>query len=199
MPMRPLFLSRRRCGMARRHESSTAPLRPAEPAVGYEVFSADGLPVGMVSEIRDGFMRIDAQLRPDFWLRLDDATDVEGQAITLAYPGEALDRHKHSGPAPSEDDFMPTGTQPVLLDEEEREQQREHMERELEEQRWHREQRAFGMETEASEDEQHAGARIAGIVTAAAAAIAGMAMVMFVRRMLRRRRHRRIADVLPTA
>jgi hypothetical protein len=183
--------------MARENESSTAPLRPAEPDVGFDVFTDDGMPVGAVSEISDGFMRIDAHLRPDFWLRLDDATNVEGRAITLAYPREALPQHKHSGPAPSAIDFMPTGADPVLLDEEEQRKQRELMERELDEQRWRREQLASA---EADwQHEQGSGAKITGIVTAAVAAMAGLAMVMFVRRMMRRHRRRRIADLLPTS
>lgn len=182
--------------MARKHESSTAPLRPAEPEVGFDVFTDDGMPVGTVSEIRDGFMHVAAQLRPDFWLRLDEATNVEERSVTLAYPREALPQHKHSGPAPSAIDFMPTGADPVLLDEEEQQKQRELMERELDEQRWRREERA--QETTADwQYEQEAGAKITGMVTAAIAAMAGIAMVMLIRRMLRRRRHRRIADLLP--
>ncbi|TAK67268.1 MAG: hypothetical protein EPO22_03060 [Dehalococcoidia bacterium] len=84
----------------------------------------------------------------------------------------------------------------MLLDEEEQQKQRELMERELDEQRWRREERA--QETTADwQYEQEAGAKITGMVTAAIAAMAGIAMVMLIRRMLRRRRHRRIADLLP--
>src|SRR5512135_2827112 len=99
--------------MMPKQDFSTTPLKPAEPAVGYEVFTVDGMPVGMVNKISDGFMRIDARLRPDFWLRLDDVTNVEGRAVTLAYPREALQQHKHAGPAVSPDDFAPAGADPV--------------------------------------------------------------------------------------
>ncbi len=181
--------------MAAKHESSPAPLRAAEPAVGFDVFTVDGMPVGAVSEIAGGFMRIDAHLRPDFWLRLDDATNVEGRSVTLAYPKEALPQHKHTGPAPTPDDYMPSGADPVLLDEAEQQHQRELMERELEEQRRLRERRASG---EAEwQHEQESGAKITGIVTAAVAAIAGMALVMLIGRRMRRRRRRRVADMLP--
>lgn len=177
--------------MAMQHESSTAPLRPAEPAAGFDVFTADGMPVGTVSEIAGGFMRIDAQLRPDFWLRLDEATNVEGRSVTLAYPKEALPQHKHTGPAPTPDDYMPAGADPVLLDEEEQQHQRELMERELEEQRRLREQRASA-EAEWHE-EQESGAKITGIVIAVVA-MGGVLLGL----LAWRRRRRRAADMQPT-
>jgi len=113
----------------------TTPLKSASAAIGFDVFTADGFPVGRVGEIAGAFMRIDAHLRPDFWLRLDDATNVEGRSVTLAYPKDALPQHMHSSAAPHADEFTPAGAEPVLLDEEEQRNQRAAMERELEEQR----------------------------------------------------------------
>ena len=178
----------------------TAPLRPAEPAAGFEVFTVDGMPVGTVSAIDDGFMRINAPLRPDFWLRTDDAASVEGRAITLAYPREALEQHKHPGPAPSSEDIMPAGVDPVLLDEEEQLAQRELMERELEEQRRHLAERApEAPAREEWQEEQRAGAKIAGIAVAAVAAMAGIVTILCAARMLRRRRrHHEAASEPPT-
>jgi hypothetical protein len=115
----------------------TTPLESVSAAIGFDVFTADGFPVGSVGEIAGAFMRIDAHLRPDFWLRLDDATNVEGRSVTLAYPKEALPQHKHPSPELTPDDFMPAGAAPVLLDEKEQQRQRELMEHELEEQRPH--------------------------------------------------------------
>lgn len=62
--------------------------------------------------------------------------------MTLAYPRDALAQHKHSEPAASPDDIAPARAEPVLLDEEEQRTQREHMERELAEQRRHLAERA---------------------------------------------------------
>jgi hypothetical protein len=113
----------------------TTQLKPSEAAIGFDVFTVDGLPVGRVGEIAGDFMRIDAHLRPDFWLRLDDATNVEARSVTLAYPKDALAQHMHSSPQPHAGEFTPVGADPVLLDEEEQRSQRAAMERELEEQR----------------------------------------------------------------
>jgi hypothetical protein len=113
----------------------TTPLEPTEAAIGFDVFTADGFPVGRVGGIAGAFMHIDAHLRPDFWLRLDDATNVEGRSVTLAYPKDALPQHMHSSAAPHADEFTPAGAEPVLLDEEEQRSQRAAMERQLDEQR----------------------------------------------------------------
>lgn len=59
--------------MTTNREFSTVPVMRSQPAAGDDVFTDDGLPVGTVREIDDGFMRIAAHLRPDFWLRVDDA------------------------------------------------------------------------------------------------------------------------------
>ena len=181
--------------MATKRDLSTAPLTPAEPAVGYEVFTVDGMPVGMVSKVSGGFIRIDARLRPDFWLRLDDALNVEERAVTLAYPREALEQHKHSEPAASPDDFMPAGAEPVLLDEEEQLAQRELMERELAEQRRRLAERAAGTGAE----QGWTAPRVARICVRCVAGVAAIAAVLFAVRTWRRRRRGRVAEALPAS
>lgn len=173
--------------MATQHELSMAPLRRVEPAPGFEVFTVDGRRVGTLSEIRDGFMRVNARRRPDFWLRLDDATNVEGQAITLAYPREALEQHKHAEPVRAPEEFEPAGADPVLLDEEERQAQREMMEHELAEQRRRRE----ALEPPEPEpaawepvNEREAG-RVVGVVIIAAVAAVAAAIVLVALRLRR--------------
>ena len=180
--------------MATQNELSAAPLQPVEPAAGFEVFTVDGRRVGTVSEIRDGFMRIDARRRPDFWLRLDDATNVEGRAITLAYPREALEQHKHAEPVKAPEEFEPAGADPVLLDEEERQAQREMMEHELAEQRRRREAReaheapapgpapAGGPAPWEPVDERDAGRIVGVVIIAAAAAVAAVVVLVALRR-----------------
>ncbi len=172
--------------MTSKQDFPTTPLEPAEPAVGYEVFSVDGMPVGTVSKLSGGFMRVDTPLRPDFWLRLDDAMNVEGRAVTLAYPREALQQHKHSAPAVSSADFAPTGADPVLLDEEEQVAQRELMERELAEQRRRLAERAAGT----GEERGRAAPRVARICVRCVAGMAAITTVLLAARMWRRRRRR---------
>ena len=180
--------------MTSKHEFSTTPLRATEPAVGFEVVTVDGMPVGKVSEIAGGFMRIEAHLRPDFWLRLDDAAQVEGRGITLAYPKEALHQHRHPGPATTAEDFLPVGADPVLLDAAEQLAQREAMEHQLEEQRRRLARRASAVSTTAEwEREQRAGARIASIVMISVAVVTLVATALVLRGIRRRRRIKRSA------
>ncbi len=186
--------------MTPKQELSTMPLKLAAPAVGYEVFTVDGMPVGMVSKVSGGFIRVDARLRPDFWLRLDDAINVEGRAVTLAYPREALQQHKHSEPAVSSDDFMPAGAEPLLLDEEEQLAQRELMERELAQQRRRLAERtASGTEPGAGlvEESRRAWPCSGATCARCIAAVIAMAALLFGVRMWRRRRRREPASGPP--
>jgi len=108
----------------------------AAPAVGWQVFSSEGLPIGRIDDLRGGRMHIDVRMRRDYWLSLADVVSTEQDAVTLAYPREALEQHKLGEPAAADGEALAGGdAAPVLLDEHERRLQRERMERALAEQR----------------------------------------------------------------
>jgi len=105
------------------------------PAIGWNVYSLEGLPVGRIDDLRGGYMHIDAPRRR-YWLRLIDIVSTEGDAVTLGYPAEALDQHKLDEPADVDTYAVrETATDQILLGEDEQRAQRELMERELAEQR----------------------------------------------------------------
>jgi len=107
------------------------------PSIGWEVYSIEGLPLGRIDAVREGCMHVDAPMQRDYWLRVADAVSTEQQAVTLAYPKDALDQHKLDAPAAADDAIAGIDVEQVLLDEEEQRAQRERMERELAEQRLH--------------------------------------------------------------
>ena len=121
--------------MTTKHDIETGRAAPA-PTIGCDVFTVEGLPAGKVAALSGRFMRVAAPMRRDYWLHVDDVVSIEGGAVTLAYPRDAIEEHKLSVPAASEADLaFEADAAPVLLAEEEQIEQRERMERELEEQR----------------------------------------------------------------
>ena len=121
--------------MTAKHDIGTRHTAPA-PTIGNDVYTVEGLPAGKVAALNGRFMRVDAPMRRDYWLHVDDVVSNENGAVTLAYPRDAIEEHKLSVPAASEADIaFDAQADPVLLDEEEQLAQRTLMERELEAQR----------------------------------------------------------------
>ena len=76
------------------------------PAVGDEVMTVDGDTLGTVKEVSGSCFKVDAPLRPDYWLGTDTIASSAGGTVRLNLPkdrlGEAKDegRREHRGVHP---------------------------------------------------------------------------------------------------
>jgi hypothetical protein len=106
-----------------------------DPAVGSELFTADGHSVGRVKELRDGGILVDVSFGKDYWLAGRDIADVDERGVVLSFNEAELEDYKREDPPPAD---VPEGvpfTTAALISDEEQMQMRERMERELAEQR----------------------------------------------------------------
>jgi hypothetical protein len=168
----------------------------AVPTIGCDVYTIEGLPAGKVAALSGRFMRVDAPMRRDYWLHVEDIVSDEGGAVTLAYPRDAVEEHRHNAPVASESDVVfDDGVPPVLLAEEEQLEQRARMERELDEQRRHLAERAAPVEQKPAGSPRPRLARCLPCFVGAAA----LAVFVLAVRRRRRRARRHPADAVPEA
>lgn len=69
--------------------------------LGDHIFTSDGEEIGTVKEVRDGFFKVDAAMRPDYWLRNVRVASSGGGRITLSLPKEHLSTYQVTDPEPA--------------------------------------------------------------------------------------------------
>ena len=60
---------------------------------GREVFTQDGHRLGRVKEVREGAIKIDASLRPDFWLPRERVLSFTNERVTMDFDQADLAHH----------------------------------------------------------------------------------------------------------
>ena len=68
------------------------------PTVGAEVYTAEGDKLGTVKEVSGSCFKVDASMRPDYWLASDCITSTTGSEVRLNVPKDRLDDAKVEGP-----------------------------------------------------------------------------------------------------
>ena len=68
------------------------------PTVGTEVITADGDKLGTVKEVSSSCFKVDAKMRPDYWLGTDCIASASGGAVRLNVPKDRLNDAKVEGP-----------------------------------------------------------------------------------------------------
>jgi hypothetical protein len=66
--------------------------------VGTPVVTADGKELGKVKEVSGSCFKVDAPMRPDYWLGSDLASNMSGGIIHLTISEEMLDEAKMDSP-----------------------------------------------------------------------------------------------------
>lgn len=66
---------------------------------GLPVYTADGDQIGEVKEVRGESFKIDAPMRPDYWLRRDCVLSFSIERVTLSCGKDKLDDYKVAAPA----------------------------------------------------------------------------------------------------
>jgi hypothetical protein len=69
------------------------------PIEGAEVITSDGEKLGQVAELRGGYFKIDAPMKPDCWLPMDYVASTTGGMVYLTFAKDALDDYKVDQPA----------------------------------------------------------------------------------------------------
>lgn len=124
------------------HEAVSFPVNPGIP-----VMTSDGKELGTIKEVADQSFKVDAPMRPDFWLARNTILSSTPERVTMSFESDAIDNYRLTGPdavvepvsepEPTSDPLLNNAGHPILLDDEEQLDQRERMERELAEQRKH--------------------------------------------------------------
>jgi hypothetical protein len=65
---------------------------------GREVYTADGERLGRVKEVTDAAVKIDAALRPDYWLPRSRVLSFTNERVTMDFNHADLDRHQVEEP-----------------------------------------------------------------------------------------------------
>lgn len=66
-----------------------------EIEVGTPVYTKDGEKLGSVAEVRDSLLRVDVEMKPDYWLSSDFLRPGhEDGRITMVFDHEHLDDYK---------------------------------------------------------------------------------------------------------
>lgn len=65
---------------------------------GLEVHTQDGQKLGTVKDITDTAIKIDAPMRPDYWLSRGRILSYTNDRVTMDFDHDDLDRHAESGP-----------------------------------------------------------------------------------------------------
>ena len=63
---------------------------------GQHVYTTDGEKLGDVKEMRGQYFKVDASMKPDYWLSLDCVRGglVGGDSVTVAFPKDQLGEYK---------------------------------------------------------------------------------------------------------
>jgi len=67
------------------------------PAVGAEVTTADGDKLGTVKEVIGSCFKVDAPMRPDYWLGTDTVASSAAGAVRLTLTKDGLGEAKEEG------------------------------------------------------------------------------------------------------
>lgn len=73
-------------------------MAPSNIATGAEVYTLDGEKLGTVKKVRSDYFKVDAPMKPDYWLRcdcVDGGTGYAGDRVTVAFTKDRLDTFKH--------------------------------------------------------------------------------------------------------
>ncbi len=64
--------------------------------IGAEVYTTDGSKLGQVKEVRDQYFKVDASMRPDYWLHMDCVRGGTGitDRVTVSFDKDHIDEHK---------------------------------------------------------------------------------------------------------
>jgi hypothetical protein len=85
-----------------------------ELAVGMPVVTRDGLRLGVVKEVRQGYFKVDVRLKPDYWLQTEFAhIDSVGQVVMSFGKDELGDYKVKEAPARVIDESMPMTAEAV--------------------------------------------------------------------------------------
>lgn len=76
--------------------------RPADPVSdlkpGLPVYTSDNHQIGTVKEVADGSFKVDAPMRPDYWLRRDAVLSFSAERVTLDVEQDRLNDVKVAAP-----------------------------------------------------------------------------------------------------
>lgn len=70
----------------------------ATPSVGAPVFTSDGNELGKVKEVAGTCFKVDASMRPDYWLGNDCITSSSTSEVRLNIPKDRVGDMKVDGP-----------------------------------------------------------------------------------------------------
>ena len=67
-----------------------------EIKVGQPIYTRDGEKIGDVKEVRDEYIKVDAALQPDYWLRRDLVLSYTTERVTMTFdkadlPGQKVE------------------------------------------------------------------------------------------------------------
>jgi hypothetical protein len=106
-------------------------LRQLEP--GCPIYTSDGQQIGTLAEMHNDYLRVNAPMRKDFWVKADFAVACEPGRVDLTFTKDDLNAYKLDN-IDREDPLKEQGSD-LLVSEEEQMEQRMRMERDLAEQR----------------------------------------------------------------
>ena len=108
-------------------------------SAGQSVITEDGHELGKVAGIDGQCIKVGAALSRDYWLHADSIVSVDGNDVCVCFAKHDLNAYKLDKPTVSDDPVV--GQEDHIIPVDEQLEQRQRMERELEEQRRRREQR----------------------------------------------------------
>jgi hypothetical protein len=106
-----------------------------EMTEGAAIMSADGKKLGRVRMIEGAHFKVDAALRRDYWLSMAYVRSVKPDEVVMSFDSADVGAYRLTGPVPDDDATAPPAKGEVIFSEEEQRETREHMARELAEQR----------------------------------------------------------------
>jgi hypothetical protein len=74
---------------------ATDPVHDIRP--GLEVHAEDGERLGSVKEVTPAEIKVDAPMRPDFWLPRDHVLSYTNERVTMDFPHADLYRYERTG------------------------------------------------------------------------------------------------------
>jgi hypothetical protein len=81
----------------------------AMPATGADVYTADGDKLGKVKEVSGDCFKVDASMRPDYWLARDCITSAAGNDVQLGFNKNQLGDVKLDRPTDKTPEGVHTG------------------------------------------------------------------------------------------
>lgn len=70
--------------------------------IGSEVYTADGHKLGIVKELEDEALKVDASLQPDYWLARAAVLSFTNERVTMEFERDTADEHKLDRPSDAE-------------------------------------------------------------------------------------------------